>query len=270
MHWTIIGAGGFIGSRLVDHLRKSGHDVVTADRSFVFEKRKPLGHVVYATGLTSDFRSKPFETVEAHVIYLHDILRYSSFTSFLYLSSTRLYANSATTEEEGKISLSPLNCSDLYNASKLMGESLCLNSGLDGVRVARLSNIVGEKVATNNFLDSLVKDAVGKKTLSLQSSLNSEKDFLFIGDLLNLIELVSTEGQSRIYNLASGTNTKTKQIVDIISRETNCAVEVCDNPPLLYFPRINIDRISLEFKFRATQFEQFFLSMLNNEIINCH
>lgn len=150
-----------------------------------------------------------------------------------------------------------------------MGESLCLNSGLDGVRVARLSNIVGEKVATENFLDSLVKDAVAKKVLSLRSSLNSEKDFLFIGDLLNLIELVSTEGERRVYNLASGTNTKTKQIVDIIARETNCFVEVCENPPLLNFPKININRIGSEFKFRATPFEQFFISMLNNEIKNC-
>lgn len=269
MHWTVIGANGFIGSSLVDYLRKKGHDVVPADRAFVFGTRKHLGHVIYAAGLTSDFRSKPFETVEAHVIYLHHVLKQSSFSSFLYLSSTRLYANSASTNEESPISLTPLHNSDLYNTSKLMGESLCLNSGLDGVRVARLSNIVGKTAATENFLDSLVRNAIDNKLLSLRSSLDSEKDFLFIGDLLTLIEQVSTVGQRRIYNLASGINIKTKQIVDAISHETNCIVEVCENPPLVKFPTININRIESEFEFRAKPFEEFFQAMLHNEMENC-
>jgi hypothetical protein len=83
----------------------------------------PLGHVIYCIGLTADFRSRTFDTVEAHVCTLLDVLRRGEFESIVYLSSTRLYAGSDSTSEETSIRISPF---DVYNTSKLAGESLVL------------------------------------------------------------------------------------------------------------------------------------------------
>ncbi len=51
-----------------------------------------LGHAFYCIGLTADFRSRPFETIEAHCGLLKEVLSGSRFSSFVYLSSTRVYA----------------------------------------------------------------------------------------------------------------------------------------------------------------------------------
>jgi uncharacterized protein YbjT (DUF2867 family) len=69
--FTVLGAGGFIGGRLVEHLRGLGHEVDAPPRrpaeAYVDGLGgRQLGHVVYCIGLTADFRTRPYETVEAH------------------------------------------------------------------------------------------------------------------------------------------------------------------------------------------------------------
>jgi len=64
---TVLGGSGFIGSHVARHLRRLGVacDTPARDDESIFSR--PLGHVIYAIGLTADFRARPLETVEAHV-----------------------------------------------------------------------------------------------------------------------------------------------------------------------------------------------------------
>ena len=55
--------------------------------------------MIYAIGVTADFRTRPFETMEAHVSVLCEILRDARLDSLTYLSSTRLYGGAASTGE---------------------------------------------------------------------------------------------------------------------------------------------------------------------------
>src|SRR5688500_5975918 len=104
---TVLGASGFIGSRLVSQLAATGAEYQAVGRNEALPAG-PLGHVIYCIGLTADFRSRPLNTVEAHVCKLLEVLRKCDFESLLYLSSTRLY-NPGRSEEHTSELQSPCN-----------------------------------------------------------------------------------------------------------------------------------------------------------------
>ena len=159
--FTVLGASGYIGSRLVAHLQAQGHTVWAPTRGDTEVFTRPLGHVIYCVGLTADFRTRPFDTVDAHVGLLAEVLRRAQFDSLLYLSSTRVYMGAASTHEDAPLSVLPGDPSYLYNLTKLTGESLCHACGRPGVRVARLSNVVGPGMdsASGNLVADLLRQA---------------------------------------------------------------------------------------------------------------
>ena len=91
----MLGAGGFIGGALVHHLRAQGRavePVTRADLPGLLASRRPAGQVIDCIGLTADFRARPLETADAHVGLTGRFLAELDFESFLFLSSTRVYA----------------------------------------------------------------------------------------------------------------------------------------------------------------------------------
>src|SRR5580704_13059050 len=101
--FTVFGASGFVGARLAQHLKNATHPVNAVTRSNAPPHGADLGHVIYAIGITADFRNRPFDTVAAHVGRLAEVLQNYKFDSFLYLSSTRIYRGAASTREEAEI-----------------------------------------------------------------------------------------------------------------------------------------------------------------------
>ena len=156
---TILGASGFIGSQLARKLAAGGANYRAIGRNDPIPNEN-LGHVIYCIGVTADFRTRPLDTVEAHVCALIELIRGHQFESLLYLSSTRVYAGDDSSNEEKPLHVSPPNAPDLYNISKVMGESIVLNCA-PNARVARLSNVYGPDFDSDNFLPSIVRDASG-------------------------------------------------------------------------------------------------------------
>ena len=52
--YTVLGAGGFVGTRLAASLRAAGHDVYTPRRGDPRMFQRPLGRLLYCAGLTAD------------------------------------------------------------------------------------------------------------------------------------------------------------------------------------------------------------------------
>jgi nucleoside-diphosphate-sugar epimerase len=247
LDFTVFGASGFIGRSLTRYLKARGQacfEPARGDRT-VFER--PLGHVVYCIGLTADWRTRPLDVVEAHVTFLEQILRRAQFSSMLYLSSTRIYKRSASGSEEAVIPVLTSDPDDLFDASKLLGEAICLADSRP-TRVARLSNVYGPDLRSENFLSSIIRDAL-KGRIVLRTALDSAKDYVSVDQVAPLLFQIATGGRRRVYNVASGLDTTHATIVGELVKHTGCEVEVVPNAPRTGFPRMDVSRIREEFGF---------------------
>ena len=245
---TVLGASGFIGHRLNERLGELNLERYAPARHEDLSG-KQLGDVIYCIGLTADFRSRPFDTVEAHVCKLLEVLRNYEFDSLLYLSSTRLYgAGENSTAEENALRVAPLNPSDLYNISKAMGESIVLNCGRR-TRVARISNVYGGDFTSDNFLSAIMREAITGGKIVMQTSAASAKDYVSVDDVVDGLTHIATSGREKIYNLASGVNVSNDQLVESLRSLTGCNIEFSPAAPTISFPRINIERMQNEFNF---------------------
>ena len=200
----------------------------------------------YCIGLTANFRTRPFDTVDAHVGMLAEVLRHGRFASLVYLSSTRVYAAAASTREATPIPVEPADPGDLYDISKLLGEALCLSRPDPAVRVARLSNVYGADMGPTNFVGSLVRDAVADGRILLGQDLASEKDYVSIGYVTAALAHIAAAGRHRIYNVAAGRNVSHAAIVERISALTGADVAVAPGAPVVRFDSIIIERLVAE------------------------
>lgn len=252
-YFTVLGGHGFVGSALVSYLYTRGHSVVVPARSCPPEQlaQKLHGHVVYCIGLTADFRSRPWDTVDAHIGVLRHLLVEGKFASLTYLSSTRVYLGGDTGYEDAPLTVRPEAPDQLYNLSKLMGESLChaAHRPERPVRVVRLSNVVGGDLNSDNFIYALLREALATGTIQLNSSLDSAKDYIALVDVTRTLEQIASHGQARCYNLASGQQTRHGEIVQAIAALTGAHVSVTPDAPRMDFPAIDIRRLRKEFGF---------------------
>ena len=246
--FTVLGADGFIGRHLVRRLQADAVPVRACGRAELANEGLldcELGHVVYCIGLTADFRERPFDTVEAHVGVLASLLRRARFDSLTYLSSTRVYAHSAAANEDSPLTVRPGDPGDLYNLSKLAGESLCVASGRP-TRVVRLSNVYGDDLDSENFISEILRQAACEKKVLLRSSPASAKDFVSIDDVTSWLVPVARHGRERFYNLARGENTS-NQVLASRLRELGVEVKFTAATSDSIFPRIDCSRVGQEF-----------------------
>ena len=251
MRCTVLGGHGFIGRHLVRYIESQDMDVWVPERDDPRIFAEALGRVFYCIGLTADFRSRPFETIRAHVSVLSDVLERANFDSLLYLSSTRVYGRSSVTSEQSPLPVLSQAPSDLYNLSKLLGESICLSTESQHVRVARVSNVIGPAMGSDNLVARLVHDAQAG-SVRLLTNPDSVKDYILVDDVVRLLFRIAHGGMHRMYNVASGKQTLHREWLSALQQATGCTVESDPRSPMQSFPAIDTSRIEKEFGFKPT------------------
>lgn len=261
MNFTILGSTGFIGSRLKLYLESQGYTVFCPERSLNYLEYKNLGNVFFAVGLTGDFRKFPYQTVDAHVTILSDILKRHNFDSLLYFSTTRIYSSLPPgIVADENITVPVRVCADsLYDLSKMLGEALCLSSGYENVRIARLSNVYGKGQSSSTFLGSIMDDVNNRRSICIGESQDSSKDYVFVDDILGLLEKISISGKEKIYNVSSGCPITHIELMRRISEITDCKFSFSCNARKRAWPLIQNTRAAREFDFKPTHlFENLF------------
>jgi len=246
--FTVLGGRGFIGRHLVAHLRQQGHEVRAPARGEPFAGQ-PLGHLIYAIGLTGDFRQRPFDTVEAHVGLLGRVLREAQFDSFLYLSSTRVYGGlpaDALASEELALPQRP-SLEGLYDLSKLLGEALCLAQPNPAIRVVRLSNVYGPGQSRHTFLQMLLDSLAQRGEVEIGEAPESSKDYVALADVLEMLPRIALQGRQRLYNLAAGEAVSHRQLADALQAAGAGRVRFAAAGVTRRFPRIDSGRLREEF-----------------------
>ena len=245
MRFTVLGGGGYIGSRLAAALRAAGHGVRVPPRGA--PPAPEAGHVVYAIGVAADFRTRPLDAVRAHVGLLEEHLRAGGWESFLYLSSTRVYAGAASGREDAALALRPADPDQLYNASKAAGEALCLTLPHPALRVVRLANVYGDDAGTGTFIADVLAAARGG-AVEFRTHPDSAKDYVALEDVLGLLPRIALAGRERLYNLASGRNVRVGEIADVL-RGLGVRCTFAGDPAPVVFPPVDVARVRTEFDF---------------------
>jgi nucleoside-diphosphate-sugar epimerase len=245
-HATVLGASGFIGSHLSAELERRGLDVASPAREADLDG-EDLGTVFYCVGLTGDAPARPFDTVEAHVGKLSEVLRRCRFERIVYLSSTRLYLGASAATEDETLSIDPLDPGRIFNLSKALGESLVLQEGTG--RIARLSNVYGPDWESENFLTQIVTAACRDGAVSIRDDPESAKDYVHVKDAVEALIRIGLEGTRDVYNVASGRNVSHRELAEGLERATGCRVEFGAEPRTVVFPPIDTRRLRDEFPF---------------------
>lgn len=241
--FTILGHTGYIGQALLPVLQR-GYQVQTFPRQSDRVYREPLGHVIYAVGLTADFRQHPYATVDAHIGYLRTLLERAQYQSFLYLSSTRVYLGADNATELSPLTVRPHHADDLYALSKLTGEALCHATKNSAVRIVRLSNVYGYGMHRHSLLGNLLVNR-HMNPIHLDSHPQSAKDYISLQDVIAILPQIAVRGQHTVYNVASGVNVTTQALLDSAGLHATWS----EDAPLVTFPPIPITRIQSEFTY---------------------
>jgi nucleoside-diphosphate-sugar epimerase len=259
--FTVLGAGGWIGAALVAALQYQGRTVRAVDRAGLLPwlaKRDPQGPVIYAIGLTADFRQRPHATAEAHVGLLSQVLQRPGVEQLLLLSSTRVYARSVNTRETASLPCLSSDPSDLYNLSKLLGEALVLQDPRPGMKVVRLSNVVGLGQPVSTFVGALLAEGRASGVVTIQQPADTAKNYVALADVVRLLPLIAERGQQRLYNLGSGRNTSHAEVAAWLERQGTKVRFASGNAAStgLSFPALAIDRLTAEFECPDDPFRQ--------------
>ncbi len=263
--FSVLGADGFVGRAMCRYLRGEGADVRAFGRADTDYFSRPLGHAIYCAGLTADYQSRPFDTVEAHVTLFSRLLKDAAFESMIYLSSTRLYdSGTGTGSEEESLTLSPHNPRHLYDFTKGLGEVLCLTAGRANVRAARLACVHGDDLSADNFLHNLLRDAGGNRALSVNSHPRVVRDYVHLDDVCRALAAIATTGRRQIYNVASGHNTANNELFALIERLTGCAITpmVASDTCCPRSPQIDVSALAEDFAIRPRKIEDALSEML--------
>lgn len=202
---TVVGAGGFVGRRLVERLKSVGEAPWTPVKGDPDLLRRDLGVVYYCAGLTADYDRRPFDTVEAHASLLSALIRAGRFERLVYCSSTRLYDGQARAEvdEADPLVFDPADPRRVYDLSKALGENLTLARTGGRGSVARLSNVYDWADDAPGFLSEWLAAARRSRALELQSSPHVARDYIHLDDVTRaLVAIAGSPGG--VFNVASG------------------------------------------------------------------
>jgi nucleoside-diphosphate-sugar epimerase len=215
--YTVIGARGFIGARLAQALAADGHEVQTPARGGPLDG--PLGRVMYCAGLTGDYRTRPFDTVEAHVSLLSRVLAEGDFERLVYLSSTRLYqtTGAAVAREDQPLRLDPNDPEQVYELSKALGENLAVNRSGGRGAAARLSYVFDWSPGAAGFLSDWLVRARDARDLDVASTSGDSRDYIHLDDVVRALRALADSDVNAVVNVAAGRGTRNAEVAQVFA-----------------------------------------------------
>ncbi len=213
MKVTVVGDKGFIGSSVCHALREKNVEVYGFDKGYEVEVGRNYGVVVYCAGVTTNYQNR--NSIDAHVNYLAEWLEKATYSKIIYLSSTRIYRHLEDGNETIKKFI--VDQGDFYNQTKLLGESLLLNSSKDYV-ILRLSNVLAFTPESQCFIWNILRQAKRGQKVIFEESAACGRDYVSLEDVISIIYECVKSDCTGIYNVCSSVVIDNKMVGEVIEK----------------------------------------------------
>ncbi len=240
----VTGGSGFIGSRLVDELTRSDHDVLSIDLvpptrpegfRFVkadltsYEKTEPLLEgldVIYhvAGTVLEQVRADPFRASEVNINITRNIAeaaRKKDVDKIIFASSFYVYDGiDPDTIVNEATPLNPMKM-ELFGGTKVFGETLLKEySKRYGIKylILRYGSAYGPSGQGSNVIKAFLDSAIAGRTIDVWGPGNRRNQYTYVDDLAKG-SVLSLPKENEIYDLISPEETSVKQLTEIISRK---------------------------------------------------
>lgn len=235
MKLLITGAAGFIGAHCVSYFTAKGHDVVATDiaagngilaldvadpvavRSKVGSARPQVILHLAALASVPLCESDPETCWKTNLQGTVNMAQAAADVGarIVFFSTAAVYGKPDQLPTPVTAPVAPTN---LYGLSKGGGELAVRGFAKDHV-VLRLFNIYGEGCARSYVIpDLILKLRSTDGELLLQGTGNESRDFLYISDLLRLIEAALSAPSGSVYNAGSGTTIAIRELAARVAR----------------------------------------------------
>ena len=247
--YTIFGRG-FVGTNIIKFLKKKKCKVFLPKKG-KYKFNKNLHNIVYCIG-SDNWIKDPSGSFDANLAIVPKIIFNNKFSSFTFISSTRVYLGHGKkkTDEKSLVRINPNIRNFYFNSLKLAAESLCLSMPNKSIKVVRISNLFGDNFTNQIYLlPTLIRNSINDKKINILINKKSSKDFINVDEAFDVLFKIIKKGKHRLYNIASGKNIALSKIAEKIKKITNCKIIFKNQNKLIKEPIIDIGRIKKEFDF---------------------
>lgn len=243
MKILVVGATGYIGSRLVESIARENkvsattrsmslpdnktninyHYANLSDVSFTQNLPKDIDGIIYLAQSKHyrDFPTQAQDIYDVNVTALFNLLEWARklthLQHFMYTSTANVYKQMSSVIDEN----SELEPSSFYASSKLMGEMLVKSySKYFSCTILRLFTVYGPQ-QSNTLIASLINKIINQHTIQIYGKQGLSLSPIFIEDLCHMINLVvkiSPKTQFNIFNLASCEAFSILDITELLSQ----------------------------------------------------
>lgn len=148
-------------------------------------------------------------------------------TKLVFMSSASVYGNPIKlpiTEDH------PLNGSDPYSITKIIGEYLCHNYNNNygrNISIARNFNAFGIGQTTEYIVPTLITQALKSGKIEIWNS-DPVRDLMYVDDTINGLISIGIAGRNGIYNIGSGKGTRIGTLAESIRDNIDPKIEIVD------------------------------------------
>jgi UDP-glucose 4-epimerase len=254
MKYFIIGAGGFLGNSLVNHLQQAGEQVYYSKRSvgtkdldnaFALDITDPsqFGNIGIQPDVVINCASALPDAAQGYndpeylkQLFNTNMIGGANIMNWAVAERIPKVINCSTLVVVGKPWPVPLKEEDKtypkgghvgYSASKLSQElvmsSIAEATGVNLLHL-RISALYGPGMKEAGILHKLISQAKAKESISLTNGNKVSFDFLHVDDAVKAILFLSekVKWQDFVINLASGEEITLMELADVICQQTAC------------------------------------------------
>ena len=286
MNVLVTGGAGFIGSHLVDHLLKDGHEVTVIDISsdnigrnlnlhdnlrFICDDVNNINTldigdidaVVHLAALADIVPSieEPLKYHHANVdgtVAVLEFARKNNVKKFIYAGSGSCYGDKPKVPTQ---ETDPIDCKYPYALTKWIGEQYVFHwHKVYGIPVIslRFFNVYGPRSRTTGAYGAVfgvfLAQKIKGKPFTVVGNGSQSRDFIYVSDVARAIILaIHSDKKGEVYNIGSGTHVSINSLVNLLRTTNGIERNVVNLPERPGEPQITMawtDKAATQLNFR--------------------